>query len=1040
MTWFYSEEKVQVLLRAVGRGTIKERSPLSPIKYAIGDFGSKAAKPDFDDSSWETLPSSNDWGSQSEITAWLRAKVQIPASWKGDKAVLHVLPRDCEILAYVDGRRVQAFDGAHHELVVSDKIGGESTHVIALDAYSGLPSTGEANAYFNTEPSKTHRLGEAELWRVEPETFEYYYDLKFLLDTYRVSDKETREAVALLNALTESVNTLDLRQGEQSQSFYDSVRKARAILTDQVLSKKANEFAPTLWAAGHAHIDTAWLWRLDHTRNKCARTFSTAIEMIKRYPDYKFSCSQPQQYAYIKQDHPELFEDIKKAVKAGRWETVGGMWIEADCNVTSGESLVRQLLYGQRFFKEEFGSRSDVVWLPDVFGYSAAFPQIIKKAGMKYFMTIKIFWSQINKPTYQTFRWFGIDGTDVLTHFSPLGDYNAVMSPQQLRKTWQDYNQKNLNDSALYIYGYGDGGGGPTYQMLEAAKRSKDTFVSPKVKQSTAQEFFEDLDKQVSGKPDLPVWNGELYLELHRGTYTTQSKNKAFNRQSEILYQTAEQLAVLSQAAGQPYPTAKIKKGWQLLLLNQFHDIIPGSSIHEVYQDSDRDYAAIFEIGNSVAESSLTAIATKVSADPGSVLVYNPLSWSRKDVGFVPAELAAAGQDVTDIRGVKGTLVSFPENLPTLGVAALSQVTPAAAKDLTVTTTRLENKFFSILLDKNAEISSISDKRNGREVIDNQSYCKGNSLIAFEDRPMNWQAWDIDIYYQDKPYPIIELDSVSIIEEGPIRAGVEVKRTMTGGKGSTIRQRIFIYADLDRIDFETEVDWKESCTLLKAAFPVTVNALRASFDIQFGSIDRPTHWNTSWDWARFEVCGQKWADLSEGDYGVSVLSDSKYGWDVRDNVIRLTLLRAPNHPDPTADIGIHHFTYSLYPHAGDWRAGETVQRAYELNVPPKFVAAKSTVNSSLPKSLSLLAVDAPNLVVETVKKAEDDDSIVVRLYEAYNQRGTTTITFASHVSSAKAVNLMEDEPDGDDPTIHGAQIKFAYKPYEIKTFKVKLKN
>ena len=884
----------------------------------------------------------------------------------------------------------------------------------------------------------------------------------------------------------------------------------------------------------------------------------------------------------MKEDCPELYERIKKSVKAGNWQPIGGMWVESDCNVVSGESLVRQFVYGLRFFKEEFGIHTNVVWLPDVFGYSAAFPQIIKKAGMKYFMTIKIYWSQVNKPPYQTFKWVGIDGTDVLTHFSPLGDYNAIMTPAQIRANWDRYDQKHLSDSNLLIYGYGDGGGGATHEMLEFAERAKDFIDFPKVKLASPEKFFEDLDKQVSGKsPSSPSGTASCISNCTAARIRRRAETSDRTRQSEFHYQTAEQLSATARLlTGAPYPTAAIDEGWKLILLNQFHDIIPGSSIGEVYIDSTADYAHVKELGDAAVDSALATLAEQVGGE-GKALVYNPLSWARRDVVALSAYLGLDGQSVVDLDGAPQTLVELAGQVPSLGYAALSDTTSPSGMEplwasysstgemtprvqrvfdgmfeveqdppvavmvantifyaairegataivlepeanqikmlvqkgdteierapipnqahLAVTarfkriggmnvnvvdaeqtgsvnfadyqfnvtctptthgerisvcvlhTTQevqtdsnfphatievMENRFWKISLDKNGEIESLIDKRTGREVIDSTSYCKGNALLAFEDRPMFWEAWDMDIFYNDKMYPVQTVNEIKVIETGPIRAGIEIKRTVDGGRGSTVRQRIFVYRDMERIDFETELDWHEHQTLLKVAFPVTVNALKATYDIQFGSIERPTHWNTTWDWAQFEVCGQKWADLSEGDYGVSLLSDSKYGWDIRGNVMRLSLLKSAISPDPEADQGIHRFTYSLYPHAGGWREAQTVRRAYELNVQVKAVAKSGT--GALPPAFSLVATTSPNIIIETVKKAEDDDSLIVRFYDAHNQRGTANLQFGRPVISAKAVNLLENDLDGDQPTLDGETVSLSYHPFEIRTLKVLL--
>jgi alpha-mannosidase len=525
---------------------------------------------------------------------------------------------------------------------------------------------------------------------------------------------------------------------------------------------------------------------------------------------------------------------------------------------------------------------------------------------------------------------------------------------------------------------------------------------------------------------------GELYLEYHRGTYTSQAAVKRANRKAEFLLQAGEQASTLANLLmGASYPREQITKAWEVTLLNQFHDIIPGSSIHEVYEDAAVDYAQIFSIGDEVLGGAMSVIV-----EPGStgVVLYNPLSWERTDVAEVRRVGGVGGQEIITMDGEPATLVEL-QSTPSLGYHEITKAQIVEDDTLSISTTHIENRFFKIVLDDNAEIISLLDKRNGREVIDSTSYCRGNALLSFEDRPMEWNAWDIDIYYQDKMTQVQSVASVQVVETGPIRASLEIVRKF--GQGSTLRQRISIYRNLDRIDFDTEVDWQERQTLLKVAFPVNVRSSFATYDIQFGNVTRSTHWNTSWDWARFETCAHKWADLSEGDYGVSMLSDCKYGWDIRDNVMRLTLLRGPISPDPEADLGRHRFCYSLYPHAGDWRVGGTVRRAYEFNAPVR--AKLGSVGAGLPKTASLLSVDRLNLIVETIKMAEDDDALIVRLFECYGQRGEGQIDFGSAPKSVTEVNLLEkasDETSGRSITVDGGVCRFDYKPYEIITFKV----
>ena len=1035
MSWHFTLEKISQMVPILRDAVARDRAPIDLFCLYPGRESSDARDCTDADGGRPLAVGGRFTGREELVT--LEAGVRIPADWAGRTvfAYIDLIDDDgethhgIEALVYVNGEPVQSIDRYHHALRLTESAKAGDLFELTIVAYLGL---GDNWGKRRSAPVEAW-LRRAELQAIDRTTEALFYDVSTALDSVRVVDSSSVAYHKIVRALDGTVDLLDMRQGAKSESFYGSVVEAHAHLRANLYDKLHNEpdLTPTVWAVGHAHIDTAWLWRIRHTKQKIARTGTTACEMMTQFPEYRFTCSQPQQYEYLKENYPEVFERVKAAIANGTWEPIGGMWVESDCNLPSGESLVRQFLYGQRYFQREFGKSPSVVWLPDVFGYSAAFPQIIKKAGMKYFMTIKIFWNQVNKPPYQTFDWEGIDGTSVLTHFSPLGDYNAHMTPAQVHKTWADYNQKNLNDSVLYIYGYGDGGGGPTREMLETATRLKDMPGMPKLRLSTAQEFFEHLDGEVSGKRELPRWVGELYLEYHRGTYTSQAAVKRANRKAEFLLQAGEQVSVLANLlTGAAYPVDRITKAWEVTLLNQFHDIIPGSSIHEVYEDAAVDYAEIFDIAQGVLDNSLTSMTTAGSG----VVVYNPLSWTRTDVAEVPRVDGVGGQNAVTLDGDAVTLIELP-SIPSLGYQTIAAGAPVDDGTLSISTSRIENRFFTITLNDNAEIVSLIDKRTGREVIDAGSYCRGNAFLSFEDRPMNWNAWDIDIYYQDKMTPVQSVTSVEVVETGPIRASLEIVRNF--GRGSTIRQRISVYRNVDRIDFDTDVDWQERETLLKVAFPVNVRSSVATYDIQFGNVTRPTHWNTSWDWARFESCAHKWADLSEGDYGVSVLSDCKYGWDIRDNVMRLTLLRGPISPDPEADLGRHRFAYSLFPHQGDWRAAGTVRRAYEFNAGVR--AQLGTVREGLPQTSSLLSVDRPNLIVETVKQAEDSNALIVRLFECYGQRGQGRIDFGQSFRSIEEVNLLEvesDETSGRRIDFDGAACSFDYLPYEIITFKV----
>jgi len=849
----------------------------------------------------------------------------------------------------------------------------------------------------------------------------------------------------ILRVLDEALSLVDWR-GPVGQAFRSSLAKANAYLQSELYSRLSAGNQPKLLAVGHAHIDTAWLWTLTQTREKAARTFSTVLRLMERYPEYHFTQSQAQLYKFIEDDYPELLSAISGRVAEGGWEPIGGTWVEMDCNVTGAESLVRQFLFGTRLFEKYFGTPgSPVLWLPDVFGYSSALPQIIKRAGFKYFMTTKISWNEYNQLPYHSFWWRGVDGTEVLTHFinTPsrrwFATYNGTLAPWQVKGTWDTYKQKGNHDEVLLSFGFGDGGGGPTAEMLEYGRRLRDFPGSPRVSQGRVEDFFRRLEEDSIA---LPVWNGELYLEYHRGTYTTQARNKRANRKSELLYHNAELFAALAYLWGADYPQDALNKGWELILLNQFHDIIPGSSIGPVYEESQAQYQKVISWGERALDDALEYIVGRLDlcGNNAALVVFNPTGWVRHDL--VRAKVKKA--EHLRLMGPNGEEVPYQPIseeaivFPAQGVAAngyhayrLRPGEPHATVEEPVTLEDLtfENRFFRVQFNQAGQIISWWDKITQRKVVPEGAVA--NQFQAFEDRPLGNDAWDINIYYQDKQWSADEPTTIRILESGPLRAAFEVKRTFLHSK---ITQRIYAYANLPRMDFETEVEWLEKHVLLKVAFPVEVHSTRATYDVQFGNVERPTHWNTSWDWARFETCAHKWVDLSEGDFGVSLLNDCKYGHDIKDNVIRLTLLRSPTEPDPHADEGHHEFTYSLLPHTGDWRV-QTVQRAYELNLPllAKFTEPHDGI---LPDSFRLVSADVPNVVVETVKRAEDGEDLIVRCYECYNQRGSVTLTFGRSIVAATECNLMERE---DQPAEFAtSQLVFNMKPYQIRTFRVRL--
>lgn len=984
------------------------------------------------------------WGGPN-VWKWFFAKAQVPADWAGKKVALYLHfgrrgeweATASEALLYVNGKPLQGLDTNHQEVVLPEQYvrGGELD--LAVKAFTGLNGK---NGVFQ----------KAEVVLINPVAEEFYFLLHNTVRALKTLDKESPLFVKVSAFVEKALNTIDYRK-PKSERFYDSVGKALEGLKADLATVPEDVLRPTVVGVGHSHIDVAWLWQLHHTREKCSRTFSTALRLMEQYPEFVFIQSQPQLYKFIKEDYPEIYERIKEEVKAGRWEANGGMWVEADCNVTSGESLVRQFLFGTRFFEKEFGVRSNVLWLPDVFGYSWSLPQIIKKSGLDYFMTIKISWSQFNRFPYDTFKWRGIDGTEVLTHYITTKNrptdwaytYNGFTDADVVASTWNNYQQKDVNNLLLSAYGYGDGGGGVTKEMLENGRAMQHLSFMPKWKPAKAGEFFEELNRRVGSDPKLPTWHGELYLEYHRGTYTSQAQQKRWNRKSEILMHNAELFASIAHAklAGYVYPQDTINQAWELILLNQFHDIIPGSSIHPVYEDSQKQYEQVKSLGTSVLEEACRALVAKMDVRAGELVVFNPLSWTRSDLVITDWDDALAGAVVVDDAGnqnqvQKATIDGEPKavlwvsDVPASGykVLRVEKAPQEAEPSMTVSASGMENDFFKVEFDDFGRLARVYDKRNQRDVL--APGAVGNEFIAFEDKPINFDAWDIDIFYQDKPYKMDEFLGAEVVENGPERAAVKLSWKFMD---STISQNVVLYRSIPRIDFETEVDWHEHQTLLKVAFPVNVYSNKATYEIQFGNVERPTHWNTSWDWARFEVVGHKWADLSQRDYGVSLLNDCKYGYDIKDNVMRLTLIKSGISPDPQADQGKHCFTYSLYPHAGSWYEGGTVQQAYNLNNPLLAMKAEADGSGELERTYSLLGEVGQGVVLETVKKAEDSDDLILRFYEYGGGNAKTVVKPNLEVEKLSETNLMERVVTEEIPE------EAVLSPFEIKTVKAQLK-
>ncbi len=1026
---------------------------------------------------WTEFGRRETWGGH-EIHAVFKTKISIPEDFAGKKVAVSLNTGATDIwntdnpqfLVYINGKIVCGHDMNHNEVILcSDAIPGEE-YDYGLYAYS------------NGDSASDFLL--LDLSTIEEDVEELYYDLKVPYEIaclMKDTDKLQREYLDVLN---DAASILDLRD-RGSEAFHDSVKACDDYIKKYIYSERYSKIERdpisnvTVSSVGHTHIDVAWKWPLRQTREKALRSFSTVLYEMDMYPEYKFMSSQPQLYEFVKEESPEIYERIKERVHEGRWETEGAMWLEADCNLASGESMIRQILFGKRFFKEEFGTVDNrVMWLPDVFGYSAAMPQILKKSRIDYFMTTKIGWNEVNQIPNDTFYWKGIDGTEILTYFITTHDYitdpelnkrrtaettyNGRQNANQIMGCWQRYQNKDINDNVLTCFGFGDGGGGATVQMLEESRRLSSRLPGcPTVRNSHALEFFEGLEKRLKGKK-VPKWNGELYLEFHRGTYTSMARNKKFNRKCEIRNQDAESFSAYAflKKITDSYPYEDLKKCWKTVLLNQFHDILPGSSIEDVYTDSLIQYKEVWETEENLIRNALSRLSRTTGnvyglSEKGDLItIFNNTSFERNDVAEFDGKVILFDAVTTQPLPVQYTsdnkTICLTSDLPSKGyrtyfVKQADKEESFKPIDLLEEDAcrRIETPFYVIEFNKNMEISSLYDKENERETI--KAGEVGNELICFEDIPKEYDAWNIDEYYVEKKWGLHEAVSAKITEKGDVRTVVTVERRFNK---SFLKQQIVLYNALRRIDFKTEIDWNESQILLKTFFPFDVVANKATYDIQYGNVERATHENTSWDRAKFEVCAHKWADVSENGYGIALMNDCKYGHSAHESTISLTLLKSGIFPNPNADKEHHEFTYSILPHKGDFRTGHVVQESYFLNYPTYYGCG-----GNLEKPVESFFEGFPeNVVLEVVKLPENEDSacvlvedyetgekrrnvsVILRMYECWGARADVVLKTPFKVLSAFECDMLEYTTDRFKKNDKGICIPML--PYEIKTVKL----
>ena len=758
---------------------------------------------------------------------------------------------------------------------------------------------------------------------------------------------------------------------------------------------------------GHAHLDTAWLWPIEETRRKARRTFATAVDLLKRHPDFRFAQSFAEYYRYLEDDDPALMDQVRPLVADGRWAPAGGLWVEPDINMPCGESLVRQALYGQLYFQRAFGARHTAAWLPDTFGFSPALPQILASAGLTSLFTIKLGWSETNRFPHTRFWWEGIDGSRVLVQQfnTPEDTYNGLADPASLLRAWRTHSDKALASEVLQPIGYGDGGGGPTAEMIAAQETMADFPLVPVTRFATPEAYFAAAHDETAAAPPA-VWVGELYLEYHRGVLTSQGRTKRLHRRAERDLAAAEVLGGLASMMGAD-PPASLESLWRTLMVNQFHDILPGSSIGDVYTRTERELAEVVDAAGAAGQAALAEIAARVGGDgPAGLLIVNP------DLNARPVRLESAGPLPGGQAAEEGFVLASLESVSPLGILTGR---PAPAAGIEVDGRSLENDLLRAEFGDDGTLARVFDKRVGREALAG----RGNQIWAYHDQSRDYDAWDIEGDYERRGEEVTA-EAIEIVEAGPQRGALRITRRI---RNSTIVQSVRLWANSARIDFSTRFDWRDRRILIKARFPLAVRAERATFECAFGVHHRPTHANTPWDAARFEVACHRFVDLSEPGYGVALLNDGRYGCHARGNELGLSLLRSPILPDPLADEGVQNLAYALLPHAGDWVAGGVLAEAEDLNRP----LFHRRLDAAPDEERALLAIDGPNLALGALKPAEDGEGLILRVYESAGSRGGVAIQPPPGWRVAGEVSLLEDPLPVSDLSI---------APFQIRSFRL----
>lgn len=970
------------------------------------------------------------WHGGYDDAAWFSCECDVPVCSQGEKLYFNmnfggetIIRFDGEIIGSVSSKLHNGWV-CRENIPLPEKYEGKH---IKIEAESGICCGGFCDDAMAGAKETYYDAVSSGILRVNKLCEDYYYKVRTLFDSVElIYDKVIAERI--YRAVDESVHVL--RFDFTREDFLDSVKPAFDVLNKH-LGELPDYHPGKVIMCGHSHIDVAWLWTVKESERKAVRTFANTLELMDEYPEYKFAQSQAVLYDMVKKYAPDIFSRIKEKVKSGQWEVMGNAWVEADTNIASGESLIRQLLYGREFFVREFGIDSDTYWLPDCFGFTWALPQIIKKSGMKNFITAKLCANDTNAFPHSMFKWRSHSGDDVTAYFTRVS-YQGEYDVDRVFECRNGNRQSSIADISFGMFGYGDGGSGSTTDMLERAEALKNIPGVPETVNSSAHEFFDEIGKKAD---EFPVYDGELYFENHRGTFTSQAFVKKNNRRGEFALRNAEILSSAAELMGKSdYDGAELERLWKILLVNQFHDILPGSSIHEVYENAREDYAELNRGLEKLINEKLNVLFSERDPEAFTVVNYLNVPYTGEvkikiPGGYNGVEYADEQIPCVKLSDKTGDYISFvAEKIPSLSGRTYrfsksehpTKTCVKAEKNL------LENNILRVEFDNNGEMTSVFDKENDREVL----AAVGNTLCIYQDKPIHESAWNLEFDYRMTPYPLKTAESVEVVRNDSVAGELKILRKFNK---STVTQYISLKKDSRQIDFRTAVDWHEREKVLKVNFPVGVRSCSSTSEIAHGSIQRPTHYNTSYDLAKFETCMHKWVDLSESGYGVSVLNDCKYGFSVHENNIDITLMRAPICPDPTGDIGYNEFTYSLVPHAGTWQEAGISELAYALNNPPAVVY--SAVGSH--DGERLISVKRKGVVLDAFKKAQNDDGYILRVFEAYSSRGKCEIDFCKAIESVTECNLMEK--DGESLSHCEKSFVFDIKPNEVRTFRIKFK-